>query len=39
MACITPGSQKHKVNKRFNIKAPMRPVVNTATGGNTMQRK
>jgi hypothetical protein len=34
-----PGIQKQMVRIIFNIKAPMRPVVKTAAGGNMIHRK
>jgi hypothetical protein len=34
-----PGTQKQMVRMIFNTKEPMRPVVNTAKGGNKKQRK
>jgi hypothetical protein len=39
MEWITPGIQKNRVKNILRIKAPMRPVVNMASGGNKKQRK
>jgi hypothetical protein len=39
MAWITPGIHKQRVKKMLKIKAPMRPVVSTAMGGNIKQKK
>jgi len=36
---MTPGIQPKIVRMMQSIKEPMRPVVNTAAGGNMMQRK
>jgi hypothetical protein len=39
MECITPGIQKNRVKKIFNIKAPILPVDKMANGGSKKQRK
>ncbi len=36
---MTPGIQPSKVNRILRKKLPTRPVSNTATGGNTTQKK
>lgn len=39
MECITPGIQKNKVKKIFNINAPILPVVKMARGGSKKHKK
>lgn len=39
MAWIISGTQTKIVNNKFKKKAPIYPVVNTATGGSIIQRK
>jgi hypothetical protein len=36
---MTPGIQPSKVNTMLSKKLPSRPVISTATGGNTTQKK
>jgi hypothetical protein len=39
MECITPGIQKNRVKKIFNINAPILPVVKMARGGSKKHKK
>jgi hypothetical protein len=39
MECMTPGIQKNRVKKIFNINAPILPVDRMASGGSKKHKK